>query len=284
LRSLDFSRNKRQTITNVMDEQNKSIGSASIQSRLWSARAQDWAETQEAGCRSLFDAVLKRLGAQKGLALLDVGCGAGMAAQMAAALGARVTGIDASADLIAIAKQQLPTGDFTVGEMEALPYADHSFDAITGFNSFQYAASPINALREARRVAKTGASIAVATWGKPADCEAAVYLAALRELMPPAPPGAPGPFALSEDGALQALVHEAGLTPVDGAEVECAWVYPDLQTALRGLLSSGPAVKAIETSGAERMAQAVTEVLAPFKKASGSYQLRNKFRYLIASA
>ena len=74
----------------------------------------------------------------------------------------------------------------------------------------------------------------VATWGNPEECEAAAYLAALSSLLPPPPPGAPGPFALSEEGVLEALVLEAGLTPTEADEADVPWVYPDLRTAGAG--------------------------------------------------
>jgi ubiquinone/menaquinone biosynthesis C-methylase UbiE len=44
-----------------------------------------------------------------------------------------------------------------MGDLEDLPFADASFDVITGFNSYQFAANPANALREARRVARLSA-------------------------------------------------------------------------------------------------------------------------------
>jgi hypothetical protein len=78
-------------------------------------------------------------------------------------------------------------------------------------------------------------SVVIATWGKRKDCEASAYLGALRPLMPPPPPG---PFALSEEGAPEALTSEAGLIPTQAAEVDCPFVYPEQETALRGLLSA----------------------------------------------
>ncbi len=259
-------------------------GSATAQGQLWGVRARDWAETQEGMARPLYEAVLRRIGIGDGASLLDVGCGAGMFCELAARRGARVTGLDATAEFLAIARTRVPGGDFRTGEMEALPYPDHVFDAVTGFNSFQFAATPVNALREAKRVARPDAPVVIATWGKPEDCETSAYLAALRPLLPPPPPGAPGPFALSGDGALEALASAAGLTPKGVEDVDCIFEYPDLQTALRGLNSAGPAVKAIETSGETAVRDAVTKALAPFRLASGAYRMKNRFRYLIAAA
>src|ERR1700722_10167719 len=195
---------------------------------------------------------------------------------------ANVSGIDASAAFIAIARQRLPGRDFRVGEMEALPHADASFDVVTGFNAFQYAASPRNALVEARRVLRPKGTIVIATWGLAQDCEAAGHLKALGALMPPPPPGAPGPFALSDEANLKALANEADFTPIAVVDVACPWTYPDLETALRGMLSAGPAERAIRNSSMERAREAATASIAAYAMPSGGYRLNNKFRYLIA--
>lgn len=259
-------------------------GSAAIQGRLWGARARDWADIQEPASRALHDAGLDDLGVGPGTGLLDVGCGTGFAARLAADRGAQVTGLDAAPAFIEIARERVPEGDFSVGEMEALPFVDDAFDAVTGFNSFQYAADPVRALAEARRVARPGAPVLIATWGRAEDCEASAYLAALGSLLPPPPPGAPGPFALSQPGALEALAGEAGLTPRRAADVDVVWSYPDEATLLRALLSAGPAVKAIDNAGEAAVVAAVHRALGPFRDSGGGYRLENRFRYLIASA
>jgi|SRR5579859_2563334 len=265
-------------------ETGSAAGSAPIQSQLWSARAKDWAEVQEACVLPLYQEVLAKTGVGQGSNLLDVGCGSGMFCGLAAQRGSRVSGFDAAPALIDIAKSKIPHGDFRVGDMESLPYREAAFDVVTGFNSFQYAANPVNALREARRVAARGALLVLAVWGRLQHCEAAAYLSALGKLLPPPPPGAGGPFALSEDAALRQLVSEAGMTPGEIKDVDCPWVYEDAATALRGLLSAGPAVKAIQTSGEERVGEAVLAALEPFKSKSGGYRLENKFRYIVARA
>jgi SAM-dependent methyltransferase len=156
--------------------------------------------------------------------------------------------------------------------------------ALTGFNAFQYAASPINALREARRVLQPDGTVVIATWGLPEDCEAAGHLKALGALMPPSPPGTPGPFALSDESKLNALASEAGLRPIEVVDVECLWAYPSLDIALRGMLSAGPAERAIRNSGMERAREAVANAISAYRKPPGEYQLNNRFRYLIARA
>jgi ubiquinone/menaquinone biosynthesis C-methylase UbiE len=130
------------------------MGTAGVQGELWGARARDWATLQELFVRPAYEVVFDQAGVGSGTKLLDVGCGAGLAARLAAERGARVTGIDAAATLIEIARQRVPEGDFRVGEIEELPYPNDAFDVLTSFNSFQYAGNLGTALREARRVVK----------------------------------------------------------------------------------------------------------------------------------
>jgi SAM-dependent methyltransferase len=259
------------------------MGTATIQGKIWGTRARDWAEVQERVAIPLYEAVLRKTSIGKGRSILDIGCGAGIFGGMAASLGAQVSGIDASESLIAIACERVPDGDFRIGEMEGLPYADRTFDLVTGFSSFQFAASPANAIKEASRVSRMGI-VVIAVFGKPEENDSSAYIAALGSLLPPPPPGAPGPHALSEDGALEALAIRAGMTPGLVATVECPWDYPDEKTALRGLLSSGPAIRAIQDKGEDVVRDVILNSLAPFKTTSGGYHLKNNFRYMIATA
>lgn len=255
-----------------------------INGRLWGTRANDWATIQEGMCRPVYEAVLTRTNVHGETAYLDVGCGAGMAAQMAADRGARVSGLDAAENLLAIARTRVPTGDFRTGELEELPFADATFDVVTGFNSFQYAGNPTVALGQAKRVAKPGTPIAIVTWGKPEGMEAASLLAALRPLLPPPPPGAPGPFALSDETALRAFATAAGLTAVEVFDVDSPWHYLDLATALRALKSAGVTVRAVEHAGEAAVDDAHTKALAPFRQADGSFRVGATFRCLLANA
>ena len=125
---------------------------AATEGRLWSVRADDWAEIQERQVAPAYHAALNALRVGPNTRLLDAGCGAGMFMRLAADLGADVHGLDASEGLLAHARSRVPGAPLLQGELERLPYEDASFDIVTGFNSFQYAARPAVALAEARRV------------------------------------------------------------------------------------------------------------------------------------
>ncbi len=258
--------------------------SSAANGKFWGAAAADWAAIQERTCRPVYIAAFDRVGLKPGMNYLDVGCGAGMAAQLAAERGADVSGLDAAENLLTIARARLPEGDFRLGELESLPFADSSFDLVTGFNAFQYASNPSAALAEAKRVARPGSPVVVMTWGKPEGMEAASLVSALRPLLPSPPPGTPGPFALSDEAALRRFAYAAALEPLDVFDVDSPWQYVDLTSALRGLRSSGVAARAIESSSAEAVDNAHTNALAPFRQSDGSYKVGAAFRCLVSRA
>jgi len=257
---------------------------SAVNGRFWGSAAADWAAIQEQTCRPVYTAVFDRVGLGIETHYLDAGCGAGMAAQIAAEWGAHVSGLDAAENLLTIARDRVPKGNFHIGELESLPFSDDSFDLVTGFNAFQYAANPGAALAEAKRVAKPGSKVVVMTWGEPEGMEAASLVAALRPLLPPPPTGAPGPFALSDETALRTFASAAALEPMEVFDVNSPWHYVDLATALRGLRSSGVAARAIENSSAEAVDTAHAKALIPFRQSDGSYKIGAMFRCLVTRA
>ena len=256
--------------------------SSPVNGLLWGARARDWADIQEGTVRPVYEAALSRTAVGPGTHYLDIGCGSGMAAQLAAARGALVSGIDAADNMLAVARERTPEGDFHTGDLEALPFDDRTFDVVTGFNSFQYAANPAIALGEARRVTKAGGVIVVMTWGMPEGMEAAALVGATRPLLPVPPPGAPGPFALSDEATLRAFAAEGGLTPLEVFDVDSPWSFSDETAALRGLNSSGVATRAREHSGDAAVTEAYRQALTPFRRGDGSYQIGAHYRCLLA--
>jgi SAM-dependent methyltransferase len=257
---------------------------AEANSKLWGSRAEDWAELQEKQCRPVYEAVLERINVGPGANYFDAGCGAGMAAQMAVARGAHVSGFDATEALLAIARRRSPAVTFLSGDLEMLPFADSSFDLVTGFNSFQYAANPAKALAEARRVTRPGGKVAIVTWGPPEGMPAAALVAALHPLLPPPPPGAPGPFALSDETALRNFAAAAGLDAEEVFDVESPFQYATLAEGVRGMGSSGVAARARHSSSEEAVDQAYAQALNNFRQTDGSFYIPATFRCLIARA
>ena len=257
---------------------------AETNGRLWGTRAHDWANIQEGTMLPVYQAVYDHIGLTAGATHLDAGCGAGMASQVASERGACVSGLDAAESLLAIARTRVPDGEFHLGELEKLPFPDDSFDLVTGFNSFQYAGNPGVALAEAKRVARQGANVAIITWGEPEGMGVVSLIAAIKPLLPVPPPGAQGPFALSDETALREFATSADLSPVEVFDVDAPWRYPDIETALRGLKSAGVAIRAMEHTSEAAVDSAYTEAIETFHQTDGTYLIDATFRCLVARA
>lgn len=258
------------------------MGSKNIQGALWGQKAEHWANIQEATGAVGYNYVLDKLGIGPNVKVLDIGCGTGLFAALALERGAEVVGVDATGPFIAEAKKRAPSIDFREEEMESLPFADASFDVVCGFNSFQYAENMGNAFAEAKRVLKDEGKLAVMIWGNKEDCEAATYLKALGSCMPPPPPGAGGPFALTENNRLQTVLAEAGFKVMHEIDLASRWDYPDKETAMNGLLSAGPAARAIEHSTYDKVYATVEAAVEPFIQLDGHVVYQNKFRIVVA--
>src|SRR4051795_1044657 len=110
--------------TNLQGSPAMESGTGAKQSDLWGARPRDWAEVQEIQVRPLYDAVFDAVEVDQYTRMLDVGCGAGLAAQLASERGARVAGFDATEPLLEVARERVPDADFRSGDMEELPFDD----------------------------------------------------------------------------------------------------------------------------------------------------------------
>jgi hypothetical protein len=64
--------------------------------------------------------------------------------------------------------------------------------------------------------------------------------------------------------------------------VACVFLFSDEDTAVRGLLASGPAVRAVQNSGEAAVARAISDAIRQFRNDAGGYELVNAFRYIVA--
>lgn len=100
-------------------------------------------------------------GGFRGQRLLEVGCGVGTDLVRFAQGGAIVTGIDLSETAIDLARKNFEMHDVTaeelrVGNGEALPYPDATFDVVYGHGVIQYTANAPQLIREMHRVLEPG--------------------------------------------------------------------------------------------------------------------------------
>jgi SAM-dependent methyltransferase len=266
-----------------MSETRTVSGSAAKWAPLWGARPRAWAEIEDQQVPTYLEAI-RCVGIAPGQRVLDIGCGTGVFLRLVAERGAMPSGLDASRALLEIARERLPHADLRVGEMEQLPYDDDTFDLVTGFNAFFFAADMVAALREAGRVANAGAPVVIQVWGPPERNDLEAMKRVARRYAPPPPPDAPPPPRLWERGVLEQLATEAGLTPESAFDTSYAFEYRDEE--MLGRLLTAPMGLA-ELAGPERepsLRREIIDAMAPYRAPDGSYRVNNEFHYLVAKA
>jgi len=133
--------------------------------RIWNAGDYDrLSRYMEAGAERFYN----RLAVPPGSRLLDVACGSGQVALIAARRGAEVTGVDVSENLVERARERARVerliAQFQVADAEALPFAAARFDVVTSVVGAMFAPRPALVAAELLRVCRPGGLIAMANW------------------------------------------------------------------------------------------------------------------------
>jgi SAM-dependent methyltransferase len=253
-----------------------------VQGKLWSVAPQYWSKQFEPGFIPLYKKTIQQLLLNEEFVLLDAGCGSGLFTHMASSTGAQVTAVDAAPGLLEVARERNPSISFLEEDLEAMPFAAESFDVVAGFNSFQYAGNFSNALNEAKRVVKTGGKIVIGIWDKPEASDATNILKAIGSLMPPPPPGTPGPFALSEEGKMESILESLGLKLIHKSTVSCPFLYHTLNEGINCFMGTGPAAAAMNYASEKQVREVIARAFHPYHLTEDLYHLQNSFLLFIA--
>ena len=258
-------------------------GSAERWGPLWGARPADWALSEDQQLPNYEDA-LARVGFEPGQLVLDVGCGVGAFLRLVAERGGRPHGIDAAQALLDVARSRLPDADLRHGDMEALPYADDTFDLVTGFTSFFFANDIVAALREAGRVAKPGAAVVINVWGPHEANDLEAVKAIIRPYFPPRPADAPAEPDYSQPGVLEEIAARAGLQSETTFDTTLSYVFENAATVRRAMVAPAGLALLVGPDREDEVKDAIERGLAPYRADDGSYRLQNTFHTLIARA
>ena len=151
-----------------------------------------------------------------GARVVDVGCGTGNAALLAAARGARVTGVDPALRLLEVARRRAAAAalevTFLTGEAAALPLPDNSADVVLSVFGVIFAPDPQAAAAELARVTAHDGRILLTAWipgGAIAHMNHVAQQAVLRAL---GAPTAPPPFPWHDPDALHQLFAPHGFS------------------------------------------------------------------------
>ena len=157
----------------------------------------------------LHAAIVETLNPGPGDRFLDLGCGTGGVAEIAATSGATVVGIDLAPGLIEIAKERAAERgasiDYRVGDCENLDLGDASFDLVGSSVGIMFAPDHEATASEIARVTRPGGRIALANW-KPGPGVQDIF-ATMAPFQPAPPPSSP--FDWGDEGRVRELLGDS---------------------------------------------------------------------------
>ena len=161
------------------------------------------------------EVVVERAASRRGEHVVDVGCGTGNAALLAAERGARVTGVDPAQRLLDVAAAEAAErgldASFVVGEAASMPLPDSGADTVISVFGSIFAPDPKGAAAEMARITSANGRIVQSAW-----IPAGPIFDAIKERRALAeatgePPGPP-PFPWHDGDALAELFGSHGFS------------------------------------------------------------------------
>lgn len=218
-------------------------------------RALDWSlgnyEQTAAQLLPAARVVVDRAAPAKDERVVDIGCGTGNAALLAAARGARVTGVDPARRLLEVGRAQAEKrgldATFALGDAGSLPLEDGAADVVMSVFGVIFAPDPPAAAAEMGRVAARAGRIVLSAWVPKGAIHDAVRAAQEAVRTAVGAPAGPPPFAWHDRSALRGLLAPYGFE-VEVEEQRLAFAaksprdYLDTESANHPLAVAGRAV------------------------------------------
>ncbi len=207
------------------------------------------------------------LGLPPGLRWLEIGCGVGAlsGAILHASGASRFTGIDPSSHDIGLARQRLsdPRAEFHQASAEALPFPPGAFDVIASGLVLNFWSDASLAMREMRRVAVPGGSVAGYVWDFAGEMQVLrrFWDAAIAVDGEAANADQGARFKLCRPEPLRQLFVEAGLLAVETRPIETEARFPDFDTYWNGLTTGDGSTVAYANSISRESRQAIRKRL-----------------------
>lgn len=197
----------------------------SVKARLksiWTAGDYDrFSRYMEGSAREFYE----RLNIAPGCQLLDVACGSGQVALMAARDGIEVTGVDIASNSVERARVRAQAAGlsarFEEADAEALPFGDASFDMVVSLIGAMFAPRPQVVAQELLRVCAPGGTIAMANW-TPQGFIGQMFKAVSRFI---APSGMPAPVLWGDEASVRERLGH-GLSELSLTRRQYLFDYP----------------------------------------------------------
>jgi ubiquinone/menaquinone biosynthesis C-methylase UbiE len=207
-----------------------------------------------------------------GQRVLDVACGTGIVARLAAprvAPSGKVVGIDLNEAMLAVARVHAPaTGipiDWKQGDATALPFTDAAFDAVFCQQGLQFFPDKPGSLREMHRVAASGGTVALAVFGPASRFNTALAEALKERAGAEVATRSLAPFTMGNTGDLRALLGDAGFRTIEIRTIVLMRRVLPSQEWLLQYSGGTPYATAVTSLDSEVRAGMVREIAAKLK-------------------
>ena len=213
--------------------------------------------------------------------LLDVGCGTGSLTRTLLGMTRRaeIVGIDPVATFVEYVRGQVKDAraSFEVGDAQALPYPDASFDGALSCLVFQFIPDALKAAREVRRVTRPGGTVAACTWDARGLEMTSLFWDVAVELDPAAEAKRRRPFG--QPGLLTELWQSAGFRDVEERPLEITTDFASFDDYWRpqetGVGPTGAYVATLDPEQRDALRAGIEARLRPMG-APGPFTLRAK--------
>lgn len=219
--------------------------------------------------------------------VLDVACGSGTAALVAARRYCEVTGIDYVPALIERARARSTASgldaDFRLADAQDLPFEDDSFDLVLSVYGVQFAPDQERAAREMLRVCRPGGILGLAT---PAPEGWSRDFFTVHGSCVPLPAGVNSPLRWGTDEGFEALLGD-GVRSARNETRTALQYYRSVDHAVEVFATCfGPTMRAIQSldsQSRERLRSELRAVFARYNRASdGTAVVENRYRLTLA--
>jgi SAM-dependent methyltransferase len=226
------------------------------------------------------DVLVVRAEIESGTTVLDVACGTGNASIAAAQLGARVTGLDFSPGLIAMARERGLEANVEVewleGDAQSLPFDDDSFHRVISAIGHMFAPDHRRTADELRRVCRKGGRIAIACW-TPEGSIGAMFQR-LGEISPPPPEGFQSPLLWGTEAHVREMLDE----PVQFERHYVEFDEPSPQSYADFMLTSFPPLIAMRAELGDQLVRETYSRWVDDVNEADDGRLRYRGHYLVA--
>jgi SAM-dependent methyltransferase len=238
----------------------------------------------EDGAKQFFD----RLAVKPGTRVLDVACGSGQLALIAAWSGAVVTGCDISTNWLEAARARARAehlqATFEEGDAESLPYRDAEFDVVVSLIGAMFAPRPHLVAAELTRVCRPGGMIAMANW-TPEGFIGQMFKIIAKHI---APSGMPSPVLWGDPGMARERLKE-GVAEIRFSRRQYRFTYPfapgDTVEFFR--VNYGPMARAfasLDASGQAKLRRELVELWSAHNQATdGTTDVDGEYLEVIAT-